>query len=97
MIPALQVVSFPFGAYAYVDILVVAGFIIFAATFYLLARNHERVSKQWGRGRNTLRFLYAIFVKPHSKDGETGSQQVALEGFYKAQVSQRQGIDGRSS
>lgn len=32
-----------------------------------------------------LRFFYACFFKPHSGDG-TGSQQDALESFYKSQA-----------
>ena len=35
-----------------------------------------------------FRFFYASFVKPHSGDDD-GSQQGALESFYKAQVSDR--------
>lgn len=38
---------------------------------------------QWS---SFVRFVYACFLKPHENDG-SGTQQAALESFYKAQAS----------
>ena len=45
----------------------------------------QSLSNTWDKLRGFVRFFYASFLKPHSGDHD-GSQQSALESFYKAQV-----------
>ncbi|OCK87620.1 uncharacterized protein K441DRAFT_670456 [Cenococcum geophilum 1.58] len=59
---------------------------IFLTTVFVIAfRSRKSPSEATHTIHAYLKFFYACFVKPHTGDG-TGSQQDALESFYKAQA-----------
>ena len=64
-----------YGAYEDRDILAAAAIVLVAATFALLALRYNELSKMYTGALNTLKFLYATFLKPHSGDGEATGQQ----------------------
>ena len=83
----MRAMSFPFGAYAYGDIMAAAFIVAIAAIFFFAALHHRQISKYWEGVSSSVKFLYVTFIKPHSSDSDdTTGQQAALEGFYKAQV-----------
>jgi betaine lipid synthase len=55
--------------------------IIFAVTF----KPSQKADAEPNKWSSFVRFVYACFLKPHENDG-SGSQQAALESFYKAQA-----------
>ncbi|KAI9743523.1 MAG: hypothetical protein M1818_002837 [Claussenomyces sp. TS43310] len=57
--------------------------VIFATSWTEPARTVDADPSPWS---SLLRFVWACFLKPHEKDG-SGSQQAALESFYKAQAN----------
>ena len=61
-------------------VFILASYVIFSFTEVSVLR------KAYGSGFQYAKFAYNCFLKPHSGDG-SGSQQDALESFYKAQAS----------
>jgi betaine lipid synthase len=61
-------------------VFILASYVIFSFTEFSLLR------KSYGAWSQYAKFAYNCFLKPHSGDG-SGSQQDALESFYKAQAS----------
>jgi betaine lipid synthase len=61
-------------------VFILASYVIFSFTEFSLLR------KSYGAWNQYAKFVYNCFLKPHSGDG-SGSQQDALESFYKAQAS----------
>ncbi|KAL1589371.1 hypothetical protein WHR41_02174 [Cladosporium halotolerans] len=61
-------------------VLIIASYVIFSFTEVSLLRKSYNAWTQYSK------FAYNCFLKPHSGDG-SGSQQDALESFYKAQAS----------
>ncbi|KAF2500290.1 hypothetical protein BU16DRAFT_453416 [Lophium mytilinum] len=59
---------------------------VFLTSVFLIALNSKKdPTEATDAIKAYFRFFYACFVKPHTGDG-TGSQQDALESFYKAQA-----------
>ncbi|KAF1947741.1 betaine lipid synthase [Clathrospora elynae] len=58
---------------------------LFLAAVFVLAFRPKRKGQAPSTLEAYLKFIYGCFLKPHTGDG-TGSQQDALESFYKAQA-----------
>ncbi|CBX91144.1 hypothetical protein IAQ61_002607 [Plenodomus lingam] len=58
---------------------------LFLAAVFVLALRPKAKDQSPGTVEAYLRFIYGCFLKPHTGDG-SGSQQDALESFYKAQA-----------
>lgn len=67
----------------------IAGLFCFALGLYRLSQSTRSgataASEPPGLARSLLLFAYGCFLKPHEGDGK-GTQQDALESFYKAQA-----------
>lgn len=62
-----------------------AAFLVCSMVISVLLLSTQKNKIDFNSGAFTyLKFFYATFLKPHSKDGD--SQQDALESFYKTQV-----------
>jgi betaine lipid synthase len=85
MASILSLISMPnLSAPAIASLLVVA---VLAALLLLLAHSERKVENPTLSSIQTYtKFAYNCFIKPHKK-GETGTQQDALESFYKTQAS----------
>lgn len=60
--------------------------VILVAFFVFSFTDVSSAGKAYSAGSYYLKFAYSCFLKPHTGDG-TGSQQDALESFYKSQAS----------
>lgn len=78
---------FPFLQDIHTQIFVVAFALSILITFVLVVNfsSTPKDNEDPGIVRSLLQFCYGCFLKPHEDDG-TGSQQGALESFYKAQA-----------
>lgn len=78
---------FPFLQDVHTQIFVVAFALSVVIVFILVVNltSAPKDNEDPGIVRSLLQFCYGCFLKPHEDDG-TGSQQGALESFYKAQA-----------
>ena len=66
-------------------IFVGATLVLLIGVIFAAARSTKEDPENPSAITSFLRFFYASFLKPHTRDG-SGSQQDALESFYKAQA-----------
>jgi betaine lipid synthase len=85
MASILSLTSLPGLSAPLIASLLVVG--VFAVLLFILAHSERKIENPTLSSIQTYtKFAYNCFIKPHKK-GETGTQQDALESFYKTQAS----------